>query len=73
MNAALAMRCVCGHYAEVVDEDDLARVLRVHLDREHPEIAVDVDDDELRAIIGACAYVAIGGEAAPPFAGGVRG
>ena len=49
-----AIDCPCGHRLECPDDDELLRLARVHVDRDHPEM--QRTDEELRARIAADAY-----------------
>ena len=33
-----AINCPCGHYIEAADDDELFRLAREHVDRDHPEM-----------------------------------
>jgi hypothetical protein len=48
-----AIECPCGHHLEGTD-DELVRLAREHVDRDHPEMRRT--DDELRQRIAADAY-----------------
>jgi predicted small metal-binding protein len=49
-----AIECPCGHHLEGVDDEDLFRQAREHVDRDHPEM--DRSDEQLRERIAADAY-----------------
>jgi len=49
-----AIDCPCGHQLQAADDDELFRVVREHVDRDHPEL--QRTDEQLRARIGADAY-----------------
>ena len=49
-----AIDCPCGHRLEATDDDELFRLAREHVDRDHPEM--QRSDEELRARIAADAY-----------------
>jgi hypothetical protein len=49
-----AIECPCGHHLEGVDDEDLFRHAREHVDRDHPEI--DRSDEQLRERIAADAH-----------------
>jgi MFS family permease len=51
-----AIECPCGHHLEGADDQELFRLARQHVDRDHPEM--QRTDDELRARIAADAYEA---------------
>ena len=44
-----AIECLCGHHLEGADDEELFRLAREHVDREHPEM--QRDDEQLRARI----------------------
>ena len=50
----LAIDCPCGHHFEAESEEELFRVCREHVDRDHPEL--ERSDDQLRQRITADAY-----------------
>jgi hypothetical protein len=52
--AMRAIECPCGHHLEGVDDEDLFRHAREHVDRDHPEI--DRSDEQLRERIAADAH-----------------
>ena len=52
-----AIDCPCGHHLDGVDDEDLFRQAREHVDRDHPEM--ERSDEELRARIAADAYDAV--------------
>ena len=49
-----AIDCPCGHRLEGADDQELFRLAREHIDREHPEM--DRTDEQLRTRIGADAH-----------------
>jgi hypothetical protein len=49
-----AIECPCGHHLEGVDDEDLFRQAREHVDRDRPE--PERSDDQLRERIAADAY-----------------
>jgi predicted small metal-binding protein len=49
-----AIECACGHHLEGTDDDELFRLAREHVDRDHPEM--QRRDKELRERIAADAY-----------------
>ena len=49
-----AIECPCGHHLEGRDDDELFRLAREHVDRDHPEL--ERSDEQLRARISADAY-----------------
>ena len=49
-----AIDCPCGHRLESADDEELFRLAREHVDREHPEL--QRSDDELRERIRNDAY-----------------
>jgi MFS family permease len=49
-----AIECPCGHHLEGADDEELFRLAREHVDRDHPEL--ERTDDELRQRIAADAY-----------------
>jgi len=49
-----AIDCPCGHRLEGADDDELFRLAREHVDRDHPEI--ERTDDQLRERVAADAY-----------------
>ncbi len=49
-----AIECPCGHHLEGADDDELFRLAREHVDRDHPEM--QRSDDDLRQRIAADAY-----------------
>jgi len=46
--------CPCGHRLEGTDGEELFRLAREHVDRDHPEM--QRTDDELRQRVAADAY-----------------
>jgi len=49
-----AIECPCGHHLEGADDDELFRLAREHVDRDHPEM--QRSDEDLRARVAADAY-----------------
>ena len=49
-----AINCPCGHYIEAADDDELFRLAREHVDRDHPEM--ERTDEQLRDRVAADAY-----------------
>ena len=49
-----AIDCPCGHHFEALDDEELFRLCREHVDRDHPEMKRT--DEQLRARIAADAY-----------------
>jgi hypothetical protein len=49
-----AINCPCGHYLEAADDEQLFRLARDHVDRDHPELRRT--DEELRRRIAADAF-----------------
>jgi MFS family permease len=49
-----AIDCPCGHHLEGVDDDDLFRLAREHVDRDHPEM--QRSDEDIRQRIAADGY-----------------
>ena len=49
-----AIECPCGHHFEADDDEQLFRLCREHVDREHPEM--QRTDAQIRARVGADAY-----------------
>jgi predicted small metal-binding protein len=50
----LAIECPCGHHLEAADPDELFRLAREHVDRDHPELRRT--DEQLRERVAADAY-----------------
>jgi predicted small metal-binding protein len=50
----LAMDCDCGYHMEAIDEEQLFRQAREHVDRDHPEM--DLTNEQLRGILAEGAY-----------------
>ena len=46
--------CPCGHRLEGADSEELFRLAREHVDRDHPEM--QRSDEELRERVAADAY-----------------
>jgi predicted small metal-binding protein len=49
-----AIDCPCGHRLEGADDEELFRLARQHVDRDHPE--TQRTDDELRERVTRDAY-----------------
>jgi predicted small metal-binding protein len=49
-----ALECPCGHHLEGADDEELFRLARDHIDREHPEM--DRSDEQIRVRVTADAY-----------------
>lgn len=49
-----AIECPCGQHLEGADDEELFRLAREHVDRDHPE--TQRTDEQLRARITADAY-----------------
>jgi predicted small metal-binding protein len=49
-----AIECPCGHHLEGADDDELFRLAREHVDRDHPEM--QRTDEQLRDRVAADAY-----------------
>ena len=49
-----AIDCPCGHHLEGADDDELFRLAREHVDRDHPEMRRD--DAQIRERIANDAY-----------------
>jgi predicted small metal-binding protein len=49
-----AIDCPCGHYFEAADDDELFRLCREHVDRDHPEM--QRSDEQIRARIANETY-----------------
>jgi hypothetical protein len=52
----LAIDCPCGHHLEGTDEEQLFRLAREHIDRDHPEM--QRSDEQTGERIAADAYEA---------------
>jgi predicted small metal-binding protein len=48
------IECPCGHHLEGADDDELFRLAREHVDRDHPEM--QRSDGDIRARGAADAY-----------------
>jgi len=53
-----AIDCPCGHRLEGEDDDELFRLAREHVDRDHPEM--QRTDEQLRERIAADAFDLVG-------------
>ena len=51
-----AIDCPCGHHFEAADDEELFRLCREHVERDHPEL--ERTDEQLRERIAADAYEA---------------
>ena len=49
-----AIECPCGHHLEGADDEELFRLAREHVDRDHPEM--ERNDDQIRERIANDAY-----------------
>ena len=49
-----AIDCPCGHHFEAIDDDELFRLCREHVDAEHPEM--QRSDEQIRARVATDAY-----------------
>jgi hypothetical protein len=49
-----AIECPCGHHVEAEDDEQLFRLCREHVDRDHPEMSRS--DEQIRERIAADAY-----------------
>ena len=49
-----AVECPCGHHLEGTDDEELYRLAREHIERDHPEM--DRTDEQLRERVAADAY-----------------
>jgi predicted small metal-binding protein len=49
-----AVDCPCGHHLEATDDEELFRLARDHIERDHPEM--DRSDEQIRQRIDADAY-----------------
>jgi hypothetical protein len=49
-----AIDCPCGHRLEGADDEELFRLAREHVDRDHPEM--ERSDEQLRERVAADAY-----------------
>lgn len=49
-----AIECPCGHRLEAESDEELVRLAREHVDRDHPEM--ERTDEQLRERIAADAY-----------------
>jgi hypothetical protein len=48
--------CDCGATLQAANDDDLARVVRQHVDEAHPDM--QLDDEQVRGMIAEKAYTA---------------
>ena len=49
-----AIDCPCGHHLEAADDEELFRIAREHVDRDHPEM--ERSDEQIHQRITADAY-----------------
>ena len=49
-----ALECPCGHHLEAADDEELFRVAREHVDRDHPEM--QRTDEQIRERVANDAY-----------------
>jgi len=49
-----AIDCPCGHQLQGTDDEELFRLARDHIDREHPEM--ERNDEQVRERVAADAY-----------------
>jgi len=49
-----ALNCPCGHHLQGADDDELFRLARDHVDRDHPEM--ERSDEQIRERVAADAY-----------------
>jgi hypothetical protein len=49
-----AIECPCGHHLEGAGDEELFRLAREHIDRDHPEM--QRTDEEIRERVAADAY-----------------
>jgi predicted small metal-binding protein len=49
-----AIDCPCGHHLEGADDEELFRLAREHIERDHPEM--ERTDDQIRERVTADAY-----------------
>jgi predicted small metal-binding protein len=49
-----AIECPCGHHLEAADDDELFRLAREHVDRDHPEM--QRSDEQIRQRVANDAY-----------------
>jgi predicted small metal-binding protein len=52
--AVRAIDCPCGHHFEAADDEELFRLCREHVDRDHPEM--ERTDQQIRERVAADAY-----------------
>jgi hypothetical protein len=52
-----AIDCPCGHHFEAKDDEQLFRLCRDHVDRDHPEM--ERSDEQLRERVAADGYEAV--------------
>ena len=49
-----AINCPCGHYIEAADDEELFRLAREHVDRDHP--ALERTDEQIRERVRADSF-----------------
>lgn len=49
-----AIECPCGHHLEAETDDELFRIAREHVDRDHPEMRLS--DEQVMGIVAGGAY-----------------
>jgi hypothetical protein len=49
-----AIDCPCGHHLEAETDEELVRLAREHVDRDHPEM--ERSDEQIRERVAADAY-----------------
>jgi predicted small metal-binding protein len=49
-----AVNCPCGHYLAAADDEELFRLAREHVDRDHPEMVRT--DEQIRERLALDAY-----------------
>jgi hypothetical protein len=54
MREVQAMDCACGEHLEAADDEELFRVVRLHVDQHHPDL--QLTDEHVRVLIEANAY-----------------
>ena len=52
-----AIDCPCGHHVEALDDEELFRLCREHVDRDHPDM--ERSDEQIRERIAADARDAV--------------
>jgi predicted small metal-binding protein len=46
--------CNCGKTLQAGNDDDLARIVKEHVEESHPEM--ELNDDQVKELVGARAY-----------------